>query len=730
MRKSAGILIMATLCAVLSSTGVMAQESTSDSLAHTLQEVVVKARADFFKIKGPDKFSYEVWKDSTLRDAMTIDALKKVPILNAANDGEVSSMNGNPLVFKINGLRDPLLSNLSQALTAIPANTLKSIDFSEEIDGGGKRVFEVNIITKGRLEGYRVQLTSNVTDSKWKNGVWALSKLKRLTFNGSYFNTWEWGHHMTIGNEECRDLTPDFYKYESFGEKSGYKVDLHNFEAGLSYDVDDNSFLSLYGNAMFKTNPRYSSHSAHAIYAADGSSALSYNNLSEAKMNDAEYSVSVKFERVYKNRPRPGHLNLGYQFYTRPFGSKLTNIYEKIDCNTDADIGFLNLNNSVLKTDQTYTTHTLVGEWKKKPNRNMLLELYGRLRVRHESYENRMEYSLARLSPSLSHSKTELDEYFGILTPKFLYFTNWWEVCFGTVLEAYRHKVNSTGMQSPVTNSKAYVLPFLSGTILTPKKMTISLAYNIGNNIPDVTALDPYIDRSIPGEVRYGNPNLKSQLNHTVKLEIGGKTGKLYTEGIISASYVDDIILAYSFADKGEVNYTFGNIASKKGVGFAGYTSGRLHRNTYLRFNVSVDWIQYKSSLLSINNSGWSSFLKLRLEQELPWNLTLDASASYNSRPVMLQGEGAADFTYELGFYRQFFKRKLSVLVSAASFIPVWYKQSSSVEASGYNAQSWCRSFHASFALSLRYTFGKLKTQVKENCFDFENDEIKRNYTR
>lgn len=705
--------------------------TTNDSIVNALDEIVVMAHYDHFKIKGPNKFVYEVSKDSTLRDAMTIDALRKVPVLNARNNGDVSAMDGKTLVFKINGLRDPLLSNLSQALTAIPANAIKNLEFTNRISGDGRNILEVNIVTKGRLEGYRAQITSNIADARWRNGIWGMTKSRKLTLHGSYFNTWEWGHKTASGNEEYRTQNPDLYKYETREENGGYKTDLHNFEAGISHDIDDNSFLNLYGSAMFKTDPRINSFSSTVISAKDGTKSLSYQNIGRTRMDDAEYTASLKYETKHDKHKTPWHLNIGYEFYTRPFSSVATNIFDNIDCNTNADISFLNLTNSRLQLNKSYTTNTLLGEWEYKPTNRILLELYGKLRTRHESYENTMciikEATPGNVSPD--YSKTSLDEYFGTLTPKFLYYTHRWEIRAGAVVEAYRHKVKATGLENPMTNNKAYAFPFISWAILTNRKMLVSLSYNMDNNIPDVTALDPYVDRTTPGEISYGNPYLKPQMNHNMKFGLEGKTGKLYSGGSITASYVDNIILAYQFVNAGELNHTYGNIANRRGIGISGYTSGRLHRNTYLRVNASIEWTQYRAGLLSMRNQGWQAWVKARVEQELPWGVTLDASTSYSSRPVMLQGDGSHNFSYDLGFYKQFMNRKLMVMVDASSFIPVWFKRYSTTFAPDYHSKSWNRTFHASFSLTLRYSFGKLKSRVRENSFQIDNNDIKKSYS-
>lgn len=725
-------VLLLPICILIGLKGVFAsvRNIPVDTTSHiNLKEIVVKAHADFFKVKGPNKFVYEVSKDAFLHDAMAIDAMRNVPILNTSRSGEVTAMNGSKLVFKINGLKDPLLSNLPEAMTTIPANAIKSIEFTYDVTGEGTNVVEVNIITKGRLEGYRMQLTSNLSDSKWKNGIWAMSKVRRLTFHGSYFNTWEWSHKTTYGSDEYRYATPELYRYETIGEQSGYKVDLHNFEAGLTYNIDDNSFLNFYGGAMLKTDPRTNSLSTHNIFNSDGMTALSYENINKTRMNDAEYTASVKYERDYSSM-HPAHLNIGYEFYSRPLHSMYSNIYESIDCKTDADIGFLNLNNSTLKLNKSYITNTLVGEWQKKISQRVLFEFYAKLRTRHESYENTMDCHTQSLTKeSQEYFKTSLNEYFGILTPKFLYFTNWWEIRVGTVIEAYRHAVNATDITGDINNNKTYVLPYVSLGILTKRKMTIRLSYNMGNSIPDVTALDPYVDTSTPGEIKYGNPYLKPQTNHSIKLDVEGKTGKLYSGGAITYSQVNDIILSYKFVQDGLLNRTFGNVANRRGVEFSGYTSGRLYPNTYLRINATIDWNQYRADMLSIGNKGWRFWTRLKVEQELPWGLSFDASMSYSTRAVLLQGNGSHNINYSIGLFKQFLKRSLTVYVDASSFYPIWFEKNYTTYATNYSAMSWNRNYQASFSLSIRYTFGKLRSQEKENSFDIKNTEIKIDYS-
>lgn len=729
LRHTSGSLLIILVVCMISWCDVMAQEQ--NSRITTLDEFVITADRSLFKVTGPNRFVYDVSKDSTLINANTIDALKKVPILNANNTGEVNAMNGKPLVFKINGLRDPMLHNLSQALTSIPAEVIKKIEFYGDNSGDGKEVIVVNIVTKGRLEGYRVQITSNVTDHSWRNGIWGLTKVRRFSTQGSYFNTWEWGHDSKSGSDEYRYGTPDTYRYMMERTTGGYKVDLHTFEASASYDVDDRSFLSISGTAMFKTDPRKKYSSTNNIYQQNGSLAAMYCNTGESRMRDAEYSASLKYERSLGDRFHQGSLNIGYQFYSRPFTSHFVEIHDLQVNNISSGIDFLNLTNSHLSLKKSYVTNTIACEWEQRVSNRVSLDVYGRFRTRSEGYENKT--TMVRITspdrmPVSESFRTSLMEYWGCITPKVAYFTNRWEVRGGFMTQAYIHRINTSNSTEVIAKRRMNILPFASTAFITKRKMLLELSYNMDNRIPDITSMDPYINQTIPGVISYGNPELRPQVENTLKLDISGKTGKLYSGITAKMSYLKNLILAYQFVNKGILNITYGNIANRRAVSLSGYVSGRPHSNSYVRFNASLNWTQYRSPALYISNQGWQGWVQAKLEQELPWNVTLDLSASYSTRLITLQGHGPQEFRYDIGLYRQFLKRKLTIIIDASSFIPVWYKANSNSYGPEYSRSSWNRTFHAGFSLTLRYTFGKLKAEVKEGTVSTVNNDIKKDY--
>ena len=145
----------------------------NDTVTHktdTLREIVVTAHKRLFKYSA-NKFEYNVAADSTLANANLLRAMKRIPILEVSGDNRVSSMEGLSLVYKINGLKDPMLSgDIAQVLTALPASQISKIELKKVANEDKGTALEVNIVTKSRLEGYRAQVSTYFTDQSWRKG--------------------------------------------------------------------------------------------------------------------------------------------------------------------------------------------------------------------------------------------------------------------------------------------------------------------------------------------------------------------------------------------------------------------------------------------------------------------------------------------------------------------------------------------------------------------------------
>lgn len=700
-----------------------------DLKTDTLNELVVTAPRHLFKYSA-NKFEYDIAADSALKKANMVQALKRIPILKVGGDNQISSMENLPLVYKINGLKDPMLSgDISTVLAALPTSLISKVVLKKMAYEDKGTVLEVNIETKARLEGFRAQISTYLTDQSWRNGIWAMSKVKRFSFSGNYTNTWIYGHNITSGADETRSVEGEEYTFTDRIKTGPYKTDMHNVEITASYDTDDNSFLSLYARGLFKTDPRQKSSMTREITGNNKDLLLSYGFNDNTRYKDTEYEAIVRWEKNFNSETHPGSLRFGYEFYNRPTRSDERGNYD-MDYTEDYSM-IEDIYDFLHATRKDYITHTIQADGSYHLNRRNRIDMFGKVRFRDESWDNEVD-KLFSFNPSrpqeTSYSHTGLKETFFSLFPKYTYYGNRWETTLGVLAQAYRHKVTATGVADEIKTKRLSILPYTRVAFITRDGLLFELNYEMRSHVPDITALDPYVNSDNAGEIIYGNPYLKPQKSHDIQFRLGKNIKKFYSSLYLAYMLADDVILSRVFMSGGVLNRTYDNIGLRRTYNFGGYTSGRLSPKTFLRLSAGASWIDYRASAINTRNSGWQWNVAGSCEQELPANFSLSANANYYSSPVMLQGKGASNFSYGLSVYKSLLSGSLYISLDASSFFPVWYKRKSTVETENYRSKSWNRSFHAYFALGISYSFGKLRTYVKQASFSVENNEIKKDY--
>ena len=154
----------------------------------------------------------------------------------------------------------------------------------------------------------------------------------------------------------------------------------------------------------------------------------------------------------------------------------------------------------------------------------------------------------------------------------------------------------------------------------------LGLTYNMRISRPGISYLNPYVDKSNPIALTYGNPELDVEKSHNLSLVYNLFTPKLMVNLNLHHNFVDNAISQYSFYDSDNLlNTTYGNIVQRHQTGLNGYVNYLMTKNTRLFFNGSLNYLDLKSDALEQNNSGWTFNAMVGLQQTLPWNLKLSA---------------------------------------------------------------------------------------------------------
>lgn len=259
-------------------------------------------------------------------------------------------------------------------------------------------------------------------------------------------------------------------------------------------------------------------------------------------------------------------------------------------------------------------------------------------------------------------------------------------------------------------------------------RVSLELNYSMGILRPNISSLDPYIDRTVPIQLTYGNAQLKPEQTHGVSFTANLNMRRYTMRWTLSHLYTNDILLEYRFLRDNILHITKDNIGKKHALVLDGYFSSRLSRKCYLRLVPSLSYFSYKAPRINAANDGLFFRMRGLWEQELPFGLYLELEGRYNTRYIMLQGKGSTSYSYNLSLSRSFLNGKLRFICSAGNFLPAYYTKHTDRAAEKYSYHSSRHYCQASFNFSVRYRFGHLKSRVKETQKGISNNDIKYDY--
>lgn len=700
-----------------------------DSIPTTLlKEVSVKARRDLYKTR-PDVIIYDVKADSSLIGKNSFDALRNVPLLNVERNGNVHSVGNWPIEYIVNGAHDRTVSgNIHDALESLDAKYLKRIEVRIVRNISGQQTLQINLVTKGRLWGYRGLASSSLSDANWRNGAFIFAKKNKFGVTFSYYNNWRWGHDSRLNSEEWRYSSDDLYHAKSEYKSSGFKVDLHNLETTLSYEFTPLKVLSVYARAMLKTNPHNTSTNEYVAENNLGQQTYRYKQDGLFKMNDAEYQVCLDYEQLFGENAEHGKFYAGYEFYSRPDKEQNNNNYTLLEyINPSYVKDFYNYHK---ETADYEDWHTLTILYRRKFNRHTLYaEDFMRLRMEKENITQLESYAFA----DNPYETTERDlyrhnQFSNGLKIGYSYTTGKIEAKAGAFYQFLRDTSKKPLLNNSFSASEQFVTPYADFSYAPNWKVRLNLSYSMGKQVPNINSLNPYIDSTVPGEIFYGNPKLKPQTTQEISLSTNFRISKFNIYASSTHSFGKDIILRHSFLKDNILNKTYDNIGkryenlTKVGV------SSKITRTTWTRLDASLYYTDYAATAYYNRNKGFTFSTTAYMEQELPHNFDINIGAGYNSPYIYMQGKGDKNFYYNLSVYKSFPKQRITISAEANSFLPIYYKNSSTSSSENYYEITHRRSFHASFEISVRWRFGKLKAEEYSVDERYDNKDVKTNY--
>ena len=257
------------------------------------------------------------------------------------------------------------------------------------------------------------------------------------------------------------------------------------------------------------------------------------------------------------------------------------------------------------------------------------------------------------------------------------------------------------------------------------ERQNLGLAYNMRISRPGISYLNPYVNKSDPTALTYGNTDLDCEEVHNLNLVYNYYTAKWMLNLTLRQSFSGNGIAQYSFYDdQNLLNTTYGNIVESKQTGLNAYLNWNASSKARFNLNGSVSYTDLKSSQIGMHTSGWQASVMAGYQQTLPWKLRLSLNVMASTKQYNLQG-WSSGFSAAMGsLSRSFLKDKLTLTLSGITPLTgSKLKMDSYSHGADFANRMNIRIPLQNFQFSISYTFGK-QVKVKKAVRSIQNSDV------
>ena len=689
--------------------------------ATMLKGVEIVAQKPLVKMEV-DKMSYNVAEDEDSKSYTVLDMLRKVPMVTVDGQDNITVNGSSSFKVYVDGMPSVMFSsNPSMVFKSMPATAVKSIEVvtnpGAKYDAEGAAGV-LNIVMNKQnpqaaqsLNGYNGTVRASAGTKQLGGSVFINGQQGKFSYSANVMTSYnkpgstktETKQIQANGNSQLMTSDNDLKTPFTMGSLS------------LGYQIDSMSTLNLTAqvNSMSMKTAGTSMTTINGL-----SNNFSYGSTTDMKNSRTSFNGSLDYQRFF-NQDHTKSLALTYQLDYNPTKSEMTNRFNTQSMTMDlTDRYSENKNKTMSHTFQLdYTMPLATGH---------TLSLGSKLQL-HDATADSKYYLKSVYDPS---SSSEYEYKNSILAGYGEYAGNFNK--FG-VKAGLRYEYTWQNVEYHLGNGEDFkkdygtLVPSASLQYTISQGSNLGLTYNMRISRPGISYLNPYVDKSNPIALTYGNPELDVEKSHNLSLVYNLFTPKLMVNLNLHHNFVDNAISQYSFYDSDNLlNTTYGNIVQRHQTGLNGYVNYLMTKNTRLFFNGSLNYLDLKSDALEQNNSGWTFNAMVGLQQTLPWNLKLSAFAITSTKSYTLQGWSGGFNLLTASLSKSLLKDKLNLSVSAMMGLNSGGKLNIESDTKGkdFTTHTNVRVPISGVTFTVSYTFGNSKVKTKQHVKRVQDDFI------
>ena len=713
---------------LMTSAVVMAQTEQNDTVIYKesdemLKEVEIVAQKPLVKMKV-DKMTYNVAQDEDSKSSTVLDMLRKVPMVTVDGQDNITVNGSSSFKVYVDGMPNVMFSsNPSMVFKSMPASAVKSIEVitnpGAKYDAEGAAGV-LNIVMNKQntqaaqsMNGFNGTVRASAGNKQLGASVFLNGQQGKLSYSANVMTSYNKPGNTTTEMEQIQDngvsqiLTSD----------NDLKTPFTMGSLSLGYQIDDMSALNLTAqvNSM---NTKTTGTTYTTMGGAAYGNGFSYGSTTDMKMSRTSFSGSIDYQRFF-NKQHTHSLGFTYQLNYSPATTETTNNF----LNTSS---YIDLTNRYSENKDKTTNHIFQLDYSLPIGIGQTLNLGSKLQL-HDATSDSKYYLKDVYDPSTS---SEYEYKNTILAGYGEYVGNWEK--FG-LKAGLRYEYTWQDVKYQLGNGQDFSTGY--GSLVPTASMqynlgvgsNIGLTYNMRISRPGISYLNPYVDKSNPIALFYGNPDLDVEKAHNISLVYNAFTQKLMVNLNLHHNFVDNAISQYSFYDDNNLlNTTYGNVVKSHQTGLSGYVSYLLTKNTRLFFNGAVNYIDLRSTVLDQKNSGWTANVMGGVQQTLPWELKLSAFVISSTKSYTLQGWSSGFNLITASLSKSLLKNKLNLSVSGLMGLNKGGNLSIETYSRGkdFTSRNAVKVPIYGVTFTVSYTFGNAKIVQKQHQSRVQNDFI------
>ena len=695
-----------------------------DGVTVTRMRRLVKADAD--------KLSYDVKNDADAKASTVLDMLRKVPMVSVDGEDNITVNGSSSFKVYVDGKPNMMMSSApSQVFKAMPASMVQSIEVvtnpGAKYDAeGGAGVLNI-VMNKemtammggdaGSLNGYNGTIRVQAGNRQLGGSAFVSGQQGKLSYstNVMYGRQTPGTTTTTMEREQLGAMSSTMLSETNSKMKTPFTMG----NLTLGYDLDAKSSLGLTaGLTSFSMNS--DGHTQTTMGGGLYGTGFSYGNSNDTKMSRTSFNGSLDYQR-FLNDARTSSITLTYQLTYAPSKSEMESSFDQM-----ATIPMMDLTNRYSENTERTTDHIFQADY--TTPLSTVNTLNTGLKYSFRKATSDADYYLQGVYSDLMSSEyqykngilagyAELVSRFGKFSSKvgLRYEQTWQDVSY------------QLGKGNDFSTHYGNLVPSASLSYSLSQSSNLGLTYNMRISRPGITYLNPYVDRSNPTMLSYGNPDLDTEKSHNIGLTFNSFTPKMMLNINLRHSFTDNAIESYSFYDSNNLlNMTYDNTAKNNMTSLNVYANWMVHKNTRLFLNGGVDYGDMRSKALDLHNSGWHANAMAGLQQTLPWDLKLSGYLITSTKSYNLQGWSSGFNMLTGTLSKSFLDDKLTISVMGLTGL-------GNGGALAINSYSEGKDFTntmkikvpmQSISLSVSYTFGNTKKQFMQRRSRVESDYI------